>query len=408
MLKVFLNSVKKLFKRLGLYLLKRLPISSEIIGPPKGWIEFTFEYSKSLDSIDIEKHYIEIYPSHWIERSKPKTIEENIDWRFTQGYMGNKFKTPPAFVALIPNGRVYGINGAIISHDDKLLADVSIEFGVPPSKAKNHSVFQKVKLPNIQRIDDTVAVLTAASGTVYFHWMFDVLPRIHLLKRSGIFDEVNKFIVNEIRYEFQRETLDILKISKDKIINSHIDFHIKTSTLILPSLPGITGSMPGWACDFLREIFLYNSEINSKDRTQRIYISRITAKHRRIINESEIIDFLRKLNFQICLLENLSILEQAALLASAEAVVAPHGGGLTNLVFCQKRSKVIELFSPSYVNPCYRVLSNLRNLDYWYLLGEGQPISEDTGDHLRNSIGEDFTVNMNSFSKIIKLSGILS
>jgi capsular polysaccharide biosynthesis protein len=408
MLKISLNTAKNSFKRFGLSLLNRLPISSEIIGSPKGWIESTFEYLKALDSSDIKKHYIEIYPSHWIERSKPKTIEENVDWRFNQGYLGSKFKTPSAFVALIPNGRIYGINGAIISPNDKLLADVSIEFGVPPSKAKNHSVFKRVKLPNIQKIDDTVAVLSAAGGTtMYFHWMFDVLPRLHLLKRSGMFDQVNKFIVNEIRYEFQRETLDILKIPKDKIITTHINFHIKASTLILPSLPGITGSMPGWTCDFLRETFLSNPLIKNQDRIQRIYISRINAKYRRIFNESEIMDFLRKLNFKICKLENLSILEQAALFASAEAVVAPHGGGLTNLVFCQEGSKVIELFSPSYINPCYRALSNLRGLDYYYLLGEGQPTYENTDDHLRNSTGEDFSINMNTFSRLIELSGII-
>jgi hypothetical protein len=65
----------------------------------------------------------------------------------------------------------------------------------------------------------------------------------------------------------------------------------------------------------------------------------------------------------------LSVAQQAALLAEAEVVLAIHGSGLTNIVFCQPGTKVVELFSPYYVYPCYWLLSNLMQLEYYYLLG---------------------------------------
>ncbi len=65
----------------------------------------------------------------------------------------------------------------------------------------------------------------------------------------------------------------------------------------------------------------------------------------------------------------MSVTEQASCLASAEIVVAPHGAGLTNLVFCNPGTKVIEIFSPSYLPNCYWILSNVCGLDHYYLIG---------------------------------------
>jgi len=81
-------------------------------------------------------------------------------------------------------------------------------------------------------------------------------------------------------------------------------------------------------------------------------------------------DWLEPLGFQSVTLESLSVSAQAELLSSAEVVISPHGGGLTNLAFCRSGTKVIELFAPRYVYPCYWFLSNLAGLEYAYLVGK--------------------------------------
>ncbi|MDT9338046.1 glycosyltransferase 61 family protein, partial [Trichodesmium erythraeum 21-75] len=43
---------------------------------------------------------------------------------------------------------------------------------------------------------------------------------------------------------------------------------------------------------------------------------------------------------------------------------APHGAGLTNIVFCNPGTKVVELFS-SHVKPYYWSLCNCCNLEYY-------------------------------------------
>jgi capsular polysaccharide biosynthesis protein len=70
--------------------------------------------------------------------------------------------------------------------------------------------------------------------------------------------------------------------------------------------------------------------------------------------------------------EGKGVAEQARLFHSAEAIVAAHGAALTNLVFCKPGTTVLELFSPKYVNPCYRDTCVAANLRYAAVIGNGE------------------------------------
>ena len=64
-----------------------------------------------------------------------------------------------------------------------------------------------------------------------------------------------------------------------------------------------------------------------------------------------------------------SVQEQIDHFAGAEVVVAPHGAALANLVFCRPGVRVLELFAPRYVNPCYwTIADNIAAARYRYLV----------------------------------------
>ena len=69
-------------------------------------------------------------------------------------------------------------------------------------------------------------------------------------------------------------------------------------------------------------------------------------------------------------LENLPILDQVKLFNNAKLVIAPHGAGLTNLIFSQPKIKVLELLPSSYVQPYFWIICNLLNLNHHYLIEE--------------------------------------
>jgi capsular polysaccharide biosynthesis protein len=243
---------------------------------------------------------------------------------------------------------------------------------------------------------------------MYFHWMFDVLPRLDLLRRSGIdLNEIDGWVVSH-DLPFQQETLQHLGIPASKILETQQYSHIQADELIVPSFPAVPAWMPKWACEFLRSSFLrLNRDKEEQKKGDRLYISRRLTTNRRVINEAEITEFLSHLGFQIVTLESLSVLEQAALLASAEAVISPHGSGLTNLVFCRPGTKVIELFSPKFVYPCYWLVSNLVDLEYYYLVGK---IAE--GEFLHqlfypNPRLEDISVDLGELKQLLSQARIV-
>jgi capsular polysaccharide biosynthesis protein len=85
-------------------------------------------------------------------------------------------------------------------------------------------------------------------------------------------------------------------------------------------------------------------------------------------------------------------------------VLAPHGAGLSNIVFCQPGTKVIELFAPTYIPPCYRIISNICGLEHYYLIGE---LVEDKTEHnLTHSGWLDMRININDLISLLELAGI--
>lgn len=388
--------------------IQKIPISSEIIGPPKGFYESTRKWAIAYQTVQnhFQCSYIEIYPIQLINRSTPKTLDETIHWKFKIEY---RRALPASFIVVVPRGRVWVNKGrnveysAVITGDDRILSDVSLDFKRLP---KNHSIFGEWKLPPVHHIEGTAAVLTSAKAHIYFHWLTDLLPRIELLRQGGIsFNAIDKFIVNSYKYPFQQETLTALGIPANKIIESCKYPHIKAERLFVPSLPGLSGNPPRWVCEFLRREFLPDSASDTqryKD-VERLYISRSDAQYRKVLNETEVTFFLAQWGFKSIVLESLTITEKAALFSSVKVVIAPHGSGITNMVFCQPRTKLIEIFSPNYVNVGYWAMLNQINLDYYYLIGEGRKPPEGIDPHLA---GDNILVKLDSLLKILKVAGI--
>jgi hypothetical protein len=309
-----------------------------------------------------------------IVRVERITFAEDRVPGYREIYPGDVF---PASVIELENGRIWGRCGSILTPDGALLDEFSIEMG----RAYDHSIEYQWKLPPIERTAKLTTVLSASMGTNYFHWMTDVLPRIHLLQRAGVdLGEIELFVVNPLANAFQLETLKRFGITAEMVRETHPDFHLQPERMIVASAPGIPGNTPKWACDFLRESF----QPAVRERSRKIYVSRRRARGRRVRNEEEVMAALS--GFERLELEGMTVADQAALFASAVCVVAPHGAGLTNLVFCHPGTRVIELFSPNYPNGCYENLARHSELDYVAMAGTGPRTS---GTLVRDDITVD-------------------
>lgn len=339
--------------------LSRLPGTSRRFGPPRHVVPTLAAYVTANPSL---ARYVELHPSQFVVRGGPRSDTLALDPEFERE---RSRLLPAAGIAVIANGRVLTRSGAIIAPGDQLIADVSSTFR--SDEEPLHPALAAARLPPRRRIEATVAVIATFRSGTYYHWLFDTLPRLDLLRQSGIaFDR----LVVPTGKVFQRETLAQLGVDPRRIV-APADEHIEASRLVVPSLPGLTGNPPRWAATFLRRSFLPCAGAETRGR-KRIFVSRARAGTRRVIGEDELVRRLERRGFAAVTLETLSFAEQVRLFAAADIVVGPHGSGLANIVFCRPGTQVVELFSVHYVNVMYWALANELGLRYLYLSDDGE------------------------------------
>ncbi|MEY2832721.1 MAG: hypothetical protein RLZZ574_1979, partial [Cyanobacteriota bacterium] len=323
------------------------------------------------------------------------------------------------FVVTIPDGRAWVAPQknswvicdaiAVITPDNYLLGDLSRNYpwflpGCPYQERAEHSIFEQENIAPVEKITGRVALLSSLAGHVYYHWMFDILPRLELLRRSELkFKEIDWFVVNSLSKPYQQETLNLLGIAQDKIIESDRHSHIQASELIVPSFPGYLDWVPEGTIKFLRETFL--PQINSNQNNQnhsKIYVSRARAKNRRLVNEIEVSQLLTKLGFVTVFLEEMSFLEQVETFANAKMIVSPHGSGLTNLVFCSPHTQVVELFSPNYIRTDYWMISQQLDLQHYYIVGQNFSCSSLRNLMYQNALTEDIFVSIDALKLVLQ------
>jgi capsular polysaccharide biosynthesis protein len=280
-------------------------------------------------------------------------------------------------VAKIKRLRVFGPTVSVVDEGGALLADVSVEWG---RKAEENWAFRRLLLPKPQPVSGRTLVLASTGGDTYFHWITDVLPRLGLARRAGYniasFDWV---LVNGMTHPFQRETLKHLGIPKNRCLSfNKTELAYEMEEALLPSLPGVPGVVPPETVDFLRNAFPPKKNL----RSRKIFIGRGEAKHRPLIHEKEIWAQLQKRGFDSVDCGKMPVQKQGEVFGSADVVVGAHGAALTNLVFCRPGTRVVELFSPAYVNPCYRDLCVSADLMHSAVIGDGQDwVMSERHDH---------------------------
>ncbi|MGB3766241.1 MAG: tetratricopeptide repeat protein [Phormidesmis sp.] len=336
------------------------------------------------------------------------------------------------FAATIPNGRAWIAPKqndwavcheiAVFTPDNFLLADLSRSYpwhlpGCQNHDAINHSIFQRDKpLPPPQQLPGKVAILSGLSGHIYYHWLFDVLPRLEILRENleqqGLdLSNIDYFVVNNFEKSYQIETLAALGIPAKKVVESDRIPHIQADELVVPSFAGHFDWVPPSSIDFLRRTFLPSTPPTADlkrtppprehPKPRRLYISRAQAKYRHIFNEPAVIELLSQFDFTSVNLETMTVADQVQLFAQAEIVVAPHGSGLTNLAFCSPSTAVIECFSPHYLRTDYWMISQYLQLNHHYLIGESFACDPLRQLMYPSGLTEDFSVDISALRSLL-------
>ena len=214
-----------------------------------------------------------------------------------------------------------------------------------------------------------------ASGHLnYAHWLFDIVPKLIITSQFYDLSKIDFFYFSKLN-NFQKETLKIMNLNPTKFIDSNKFRHIEVERLLAVSHPNYFkktiffahSNLPFWIVFSLKKLF-FKKKIKKKS-FQKIFIDRSDSlqKHCKLINNDEIINYLRKKKFKILQLSKIKLIDQISIFKSCNEIVAPHGAGLANLVFCKRGTKVTEIIPNNIKNKEYKRVSKLNKLKHKFI-----------------------------------------
>lgn len=207
----------------------------------------------------------------------------------------------------------------------------------------------------------------------YYHFVYDTLPYLisYFIKKK----EINnlKLLMNlpnkkqKQFYKFVSEFLEILGVDKSDIVLADKNTLYKTIYISSSYTHGINSNLPPRSeiYNFYNKIVNIVLKNNSSDLElpEKIYVSRRTwinrdfsnigtnyTTRRKLENEDELVNQLIQIGFKEIFSESLSTFGKILLFANAKQVVGAIGGGLVNVLFCNKNCKVISINSPTFLN----------------------------------------------------------
>lgn len=356
-------------------------LKMRVFGMPRGFADIQVS-GGSRDSINMA------WKGEASLRQRPHSPDQILHWKFDLHLAGDErfsHEHPDVWCVQLQDSIVFGFNGAVVDSEGVV---VSPGFEQPFEDAGNGVDVRKLLLPKSKPLRGYYMLIDCPSGgSNIFHWLTEALPRIAIIRRYTHRNPVA--LVRDQLSLFSQDSLRKLGIEWRVISRNEA---IRPECLLLTSMPGYWGNPPPFAVQFLRESFLASYIDKCHKPSERIFVVRRAT--RRVLNENEITPILDRFGIKKVVLEELSFEEQVGLFQSAELVVAPHGAGLTNIVFCQEGANVIEFFSPNYVNVCFWALANQVGLKYSYLIGEGERPPIGTDPHL---IRDDIVVPVRQF-----------
>ncbi len=297
----------------------------------------------------------------------PKRIREKI--------YPMQVKVVKPFVCEIEQAEILGKYPVAFDRDRNLILETTLPRFTPVEThiAKNVSIttiiasqfHKKTQQPSIE----IACLLVNPWSNNFWHWTIDTLTQLegieYYQKQTGL---KPKLIVEPNIRPWQRDSLKLLGYNENDWMIWQ-DFRRTVNKLIVPSFrrsyEETHGEVSIAACQWLKQKMLSkiaSIEGNIASFAPNIFISRRKALGRRIINENEVIEALKPLGFSTYILEDMSYIEQVKLFAQAKIIVAPHGAGLTNLLFADNPI-ILELFG-SYVGNEFANLS--RGLGFKY------------------------------------------
>ena len=304
----------------------------------------------------------------------------NVNWHSL--IKQTQWRSLPTFVTDFSNCSATSLP-AIVTHDQHLITNHvwPLLAKVKNKPHKVHKMFTRwgdtvdIKMPPITKQFNEAWTyvwlpIDENSAENPWHIWIDVISKFRLLEKrwSTNFTKYVFILANPSNY-FNKVAKEIFPELKYYVIPKNETWRFKQ--LIVPSMSNcldgiVTPNLPPW----LRHLGNLGTGYRESFKPHRkIFITRKDGSYRNITNQEQLLLALK--GWETVTLDALTIKEQIKVFAEATHILAAHGAGLTNLLWCAKGTKVIEIQLKEFIDKkVYPILSHHLGLKHSVYLAQ--------------------------------------
>lgn len=307
-----------------------------------------------------------IHPSSVVSNPLPKNIPDRDSLPNDRGWWGYSFwdvpqrKSAETIVATLPHCRVVPSRNdigefwaTILTEDDRALElrELSFRSWQAPFIRGQDTVRLNRATWIVERVYDN-----------YSHWLTAHLPKLLMLREEGLDSDV---VLPAKLAPAVEASLRLFGMPPE----NYLGFDTRKS-LSIEELTVVSSDR--FRPELLKLVARHCPVPVAGNPMRRVFISRTGATRRRLLNEDEIWPHLKKAGFERVRMESLDFEAQVKLMRDTAVLVAPHGAGLTNMLFCPVGTHVVEFADLSFPNPNFYAVASAMQLKYWLLKAEGR------------------------------------
>lgn len=253
-----------------------------------------------------------------------------------QTRLGASFIVSLAQASVLTNGFLVADRDGRILTDSFRAQGMLGRYGFEEAGERLYRLPRPASIATISR----AAVLGIQTNPNYFHWLFEALPRLELLREVGLLGQV-EVLAPPLRSWMAEMTLLLAGKDDARLITLPADC-TRADTLLVPArgLAAIQIFTPH-AIATIRRLREQADEAPRGGR--RLFVLRPRAGSRQIVNEEEIATLAERYGFERISPENMTVAQQIATFRDSIAVAGALGAGLANASFMAPGGALIEL-----------------------------------------------------------------
>lgn len=221
-------------------------------------------------------------------------------------------------------------------------------------------------VPPAYRVPGRTFLLGYGLADNYFNWTLRYASRV---AQYQAMEDVTQIAVPMPNKRYVPETLEFLGVPQHDVIHLEAPTIFDRLVLVSPMAFGRYEISP-LITDALRD----HPRVRELWRRpkRKLYVPRRGVRMRRVVNEGAVEAALRDQGFEVFDNSEHSVREQVRAFRDASIIVSPHGANLTNIVYCDPGTPVLELVPEGYDQgvTSYRSLADVFGLAYAQLFAK--------------------------------------